>query len=373
VLQDSVKLISVDDHVIEHPRVWLDRLPGKYQELAPRVIEIDRGREAWSYLDEIVPIYAGQVQLQKDVPMELRGAIRFDEMRPGCYDPVARLADMDEDGVWAQLCFPNFARFAGHRFMPQGDPELSLLCIQAYNDFLLDEWCKGDPARYIGMALIPLWDLDASIREIERVAAKDARAIAFSENPTVIGLPSVYTDHWDPLWEAVTAADLPVCMHIGSSSKVPESSPDATGGLRYTIVGTNSMIACADWLFCSALERFPKMQVVFSEGGVGWLPYITERADKSYLRMRERSGSSTLPSDLVRDHVHVCMATEYFPMRALDQFPIDNVLWEGDYPHDEGLWPHNRKSVAESMVDVPDEIAAQICEGNPRRLFKIEA
>jgi predicted TIM-barrel fold metal-dependent hydrolase len=371
VLQETVKLISVDDHVIEHPRVWLDRLPARYQDVAPRVIELDRGRQAWSWRGEIVPIYAGQVILDKDVAAEDRGAVRFDEMRPSCYDPEARLVDMDDDGVWAELCFPNFARFAGHRFLPEGDPELSALCIQAYNDFLLDEWCSASRDRYVGMALLPIWDVPAAIAEVERVIDKGAAAVAFSENPAILGLPSVYTKHWDPLWAAIESAGVPICMHIGSSSKVPESSPDATAGLYYTIVGVNSMIACADWLFSGVLERFPGLKIVLSEGGVGWVPYIAERADKSWLRMGERSGSARLPSDLLKEHVYFCMATEYFPLRALDQFPIDNILWESDFPHDEGLWPHNRKSITEAMTLVPDDLATKIAELNARQLFRL--
>jgi predicted TIM-barrel fold metal-dependent hydrolase len=216
---------------------------------------------------------------------------------------------------------------------------------------------------------LPIWDIAAAIAEVERVVSKGAAALAFSENPTVLGLPSTYTTHWDPLWEAVAATGRPVCMHIGSSSRVPESSPDATSAMRYTVVGTNSMIACADWLFSGILERFPTLNVVFSEGGVGWMPYIAERADKSFLRLRERSGAGRLPSELLREHVYLCMATEYFPLRSLEAFPVDNILWESDFPHDEGLWPHSRKTLAEAMVTVPDDVALKIGELNARRVF----
>jgi predicted TIM-barrel fold metal-dependent hydrolase len=89
--------------------------------------------------------------------------------------------------------------------------------------------------------------------------------------------------------------------------------------------------------------------------------------------MHERSGSSRLPSELIRDHMYFCMATESFPLRSLDEFPLDNLLWESDFPHDEGLWPHNRKSLAEAMVAVPDEAAKKIAELNARRVFGLSA
>jgi hypothetical protein len=120
-------------------------------------------------------------------------------MRPGCYDPEARLADMDEDGVWAQVNFPDFSRFAGHRFLQCRDPGLATACIRAYNDFMIEEWSATDPERLVPLGLIPLWDVQAAAGEIHRNAARGMRAVAFSENPTSLGLPSVYTDHWEQL------------------------------------------------------------------------------------------------------------------------------------------------------------------------------
>ena len=119
------------------------------------------------------------------------GTANFDEMRPGCYDPVARLEDMDIDGVWGQLCFPNYARFAGHRFYLNAiDRDLGLACIRTYNDYLLDEWCATDRDRLFGAVVLPLTDVEASVAELRaRHRQGRRRPIAFSENPTVLGLP----------------------------------------------------------------------------------------------------------------------------------------------------------------------------------------
>src|SRR6185437_6821139 len=169
------------------------------------------------------------------------GTARFDEIRPGCYDPVARIDDMDVDGGRGQLCFPNYSRFAGHRFfLDVDDRELGLECLRVYNDYLLDEWCATDPARLYGAAILPLYDTDLAIDELRRVTAKGAKAIAFSENPTVLGLPSVHTDHWEPLWSVVDELELPVCMHIGSSSRLVTTSPDAPATVLVSCNGLNS-------------------------------------------------------------------------------------------------------------------------------------
>jgi predicted TIM-barrel fold metal-dependent hydrolase len=307
------------------------------------------------------------------------GTARYDEIRPGCYDPVERLRDMDTDGVHGQLCFPNYARFAGHRFfLNVKDPGLGLACLRTYNDYLLDEWCATDPARLYGAAILPLNDLDAALAEFGRVVDKGAKAIAFSENPTVLGLPSVHTDHWDPLWAMVSAAEIPVCMHIGSSSKLVTTSADAPPTVLVSLNGVNSMMAGVDWLLSGILERFPGIKVILSEGGAGWIPYILERADKAFHDKRIKpnaaigqtsKGGTVPPSQLFRQHMFVCLVDEYFALRSLGDIPVDNLLWEGDYPHGDGLWPNNHRYLEKALADVPDEDAVKIAGGNLAKLL----
>ena len=121
MLPPDARLISVDDHIIEPPHLWQSRLPRRERERGPRVVELDDGTEAWRYEDQIVQTFRGSTRTRPGFDDEPQGVARFSEMRPGCYDPVARLADMDLDGVWAQVCFPDFARFAGHRFLGSAD------------------------------------------------------------------------------------------------------------------------------------------------------------------------------------------------------------------------------------------------------------
>jgi hypothetical protein len=179
MLPTTTRLISVDDHITEHPTVWIDRLPARYRGVGPHVVELDDGRQAWAYEDQLVKIRRGNA-----LPLggfgDEDGWNRFDEMRPGCYDPIARLADMDLDGVWGQFGFPDFARFSGHRFLEGKDKQLSILCVQAYNDFVLDEWCAAAPQRLFPLIITPYWDLPAAVAEIERTAPLGARAVALS-------------------------------------------------------------------------------------------------------------------------------------------------------------------------------------------------
>jgi predicted TIM-barrel fold metal-dependent hydrolase len=384
MLPASTRLMSADDHVIEPRHLWVDRVPAKYRDRCPRIVEVD-GREAWLYEDELTYIPMGSCRplpgFDEAGYPPAPGTARFDEIRPGCYDPIERVKDMDIDGVWAQLCFPNYSRFAGHRFfLNVKDHDLGLACLRTYNDYLLDEWCGTAPDRLFGAVVLPLHDIDLAIAELERVVAKGARALAFSENPTVLGLPSVHTDHWDPLWRVVDEAGIPVCMHIGSSSRLVTTSADAPPTVLVSLNGLNSMMAGVDWLLSGTLERFEGINVILSEGGAGWIPYILERADKAFHDKRIKpneaigqtsKGGTIPPSELFRRQMYVCLVDEHFALRSLGDVPVDNLLWEGDYPHGDGLWPDNHRYIEQVLADVPDEDATKIAETNLRRLLHV--
>ena len=176
-MPESTKILSADDHVIEPPDTWTARVPAAYRDACPRIIDVN-GRDAWEYDGEITHIPMGSCRPKEGYSETgdpaTRGSANFDEIRPGCYDPVERIKDMDIDGVWGQLCFPNYARFAGHRFfMNPTDPGLALACLKAYNDFLLETWCAEDPDRLYGAAILPLNDVDAAVWALRRDASAE--------------------------------------------------------------------------------------------------------------------------------------------------------------------------------------------------------
>jgi predicted TIM-barrel fold metal-dependent hydrolase len=370
-LPADAKPVSVDDHIIEPPHLWQSRLPERYRAVGPRVVELDDGTEGWVFEDQVVRTVRGNTRTAPGYDDDPLGVARFSEMRPGCYDPQARLVDMDADGVWASVCFPDFSRFAGHRFLQCADATLATLCIRAYNDFVVEEWTATDPERLVGLAVVPLWDVAAAAAEVRRVAALGVKSVAFSENPTSLGLPSVYTDHWEPLWDAVSETGLVVCLHIGSSSKLIKSCDDAPTCSVLPYVGANSMIACTDWMFSGILDRHPGIQVAFSEGGAGWVPYLLEQATDIYDGYRVQIAARRPPREVFAAHMTVCVLKDDWAIASIGAIPEDNVTWESDYPHDSTLFPTSRKLLEESLVDVPDPIARKVAETNARRLFDI--
>jgi predicted TIM-barrel fold metal-dependent hydrolase len=370
MLPDDVQLISVDDHVIEHATVWTERLPAKYVESGPRIVDLDGGAQAWSFEGKVIPTIGLNAVAGKDPKEFGLDPIRFDDMLPGCYDIKARLADMDLDGVHAQMCFPSFPGFAGSTFFAAGDKDLAKACVTAWNDFILDEWRAPAPDRFIPMMLVPFWDLEATVAEVERTAAKGAKAITFSEAPHRLGLPSFHSDHWDPFLAAAQDAGMPLCLHFGSGG-APEVAPDANFAVSIALFGMNSQFTTVDLLLSPVFHKFPRLRVALSEGGIGWIPYVLERTDYTWERHRWYTGINTdvRPSDLFREHIFGCFIADSAGIETRNLIGIENVMFEGDYPHSDSNFPASRKKLADVLRDVPDDEARMIAEDNARRVF----
>ncbi|MCU1375196.1 MAG: amidohydrolase [Actinomycetia bacterium] len=374
MLPKSAKVISVDDHIVEHPHVWSDRLPAAMQDAGPRVVYNDQGVQQWLF--EGAP--AGNLALNavagKD-PTELgMDPVTFDEMRPGCFDPKVRLDDMDTDGVWGQANFPNFPGFAGTVLSLAKDKALAVECVKAYNDFVLDEWCPAAPDRFIPIVLTPFWDVEESAKEVRRTAAKGARAISFVETPHTLGLPSWHSDHWDPLLAEAEAAEMPLCLHFGSGG-APTVAADANLVVLIALFGMNSIATTVDLLLSPVFHKFPSLKVALSEGGIGWMPYAIERVDSSWERHRWYNdvNRDVRPSELFAEHIFGCFIQDEAGIEARHRIGVGNIMFESDYPHSDSMWPNSRARLEASLASVPDDEAVMIAETNARRLFRFPA
>ncbi|WP_017936738.1 amidohydrolase family protein [Nocardioides sp. Iso805N] len=384
-LQDYMHIISVDDHLIEHPRVWSDRLPSKYVEAGPQIIEDEQGHHVWVYEGKRYPYIGLNAVAGKkfeDFGME---PVRYEDMIPGCYDPVARVKDMDIDGVQAAACFPSFPGFGGNVFHRANDKELALACVKAWNDFSIDEWCGSAPDRYIPLGILPTWDVDLCVQELERIAAKGARTVSFPDAPTMLGMPSFHNPVWDPFWSALEHHQIPLSLHFGSGGYVPgfnyssaalSPNPPAAGDSPYAVAiagfATNLMWSTLDWVFSGQLQKHPDLRIMLSEGGIGWLPYISERAHETWSRHRwyQDIDKATDPADLIRKHFYGCFISDYFGVKNRHEIGIDRLTVEVDYPHSDSNWPNSRKILAEQFVDVPDDEVHQMVELNAREVFR---
>jgi predicted TIM-barrel fold metal-dependent hydrolase len=369
---DDLVLVSVDDHVVEPPDVFEDRLPAKFVEFAPQFITNPDGTNVWRYNGET----AGNVALNAVAgrPKEEYGIepTSFSQLRPGTYDHNERIKDMSANGILGSLCFPTFPQFCGQLFARTEDKDVALAMVRAYNDWHIDEWCGSHPGRFIPCAIPAIWDPDVMAAEIRRVAKKGCHALTFSENPSKLGWPSIHSDHWDPVWQACCDESVVVCMHIGSSSQLTITSPDAPMDVLITLQPMNIVQAAADLVWSPMLRKFADLKVALSEGGIGWIPYFLERIDYNYDRHHAWTGQdfgSKLPSEVFNEHILTCFIDDKFGIASRGALDVDMVTWECDYPHSDSNWPESPEVLAQSMVGVSDSDVDKITHLNAMKHY----
>jgi predicted TIM-barrel fold metal-dependent hydrolase len=396
-------MISVDDHVLEPPGVWQDRVPAKYRDAAPKIVH-DNGGEFWQYEGRRFPTPGLAAVAGKKYEDISPHALTYDDMRPGCYEPKARLKDMDQAGVVASLNFPSFPRFAGQTFMEGEDLELGKVCIRAWNDWMIEEWCATDPGRFIPATLVPFWDVQASVAEVQRCTQKGSRGIIFSENPAKLyckgqKLPSIHSfdGHWDPLWAAVQETGFPMVMHYGSSSNMTKTAEDAP----YLVsLAANSFIlpisTTLDWIFSGNLGRFRGLKICMSESQIGWIAPTLERAEyvdkvqgpwnrrlvhegtmADHARGEGAIVEREVPlyvderscTQIFKDQIFACFFEDFAGMKAVkDLGAVDNVLIEMDYPHTDSTWPDSINVALKQVAGLTDEEKWKVLAGNAMKL-----
>ena len=366
------RIISVDDHVIEPAHVWTQNLPPSLRDEGPVIVrrrgfsvfedrtwvlkEDPEGRwcDCWQYDGKLFTIERTLAAVSFPPGEQLGGGALYEEIRPGCHEPKARLADMDLNHTEASICFPTFPRFCGQTFLEAADKQLALACVRAYNDWMIDDWCGGDAqGRLIPLTLVPLWDAELAGAEVRRCADKGSFAICFSEGPPDLGLPSVYSDFWEPLWRACDDTGTVVNMHIGSSSRFITTSADAPPLVSIGLTHHSAERALTDWLCSGILERHPRIKVALSEGQAGWIPYLLERLDRSLAQWGAIAGVDDRiqrpPSQYVPGRVYACTFEERTGLEQRHAIGMSQLMFETDYPHTDSTFPHSA-AVAERMV-----------------------
>ena len=333
--------------------------------------------DLWYYDDLVTPIYrANAVVRPADEGRQTVADLTpttYDELHIGAWKQQARLADMDINHVEASICFPGtLPRFCGQTFNERQDKDFALLCVRAYNDWMIDEWCGGEGhGRLIPLTIVPLWGAHLAADEIRRCASKGSYAVSFTENPHPLGLPSLNDKnrYWDPFFAACEETDTMVSMHFGSSSKTPITSPDMPALVGSALLFQNAMGALLEFIFSGILERFPRLKISFAECQVGWMPYVIERADKLWMQRGEGELGSSLqspPSSFIPDRVYGCIFDDETGLLLRDEIGMSQICFETDYPHSDGTFPIS-KEVLENLCQtakLPNSDIYQLVRGN---------
>lgn len=342
---NDMVIISVDDHITEPGDIFDRHLSGEALATAPKLKTKADGSNYWEYQGMKIPSVALNAVVGR--PKEEYGMepTSLDQLRAGCYDVHARIDDMNANGIAASLNFPSFPGIDGGVFVLAPDKALALMHLKAYNDWHIDDWCRAYPGRFIPCGILPLWDMDATVAEIARLAAKGCHAVSINENPTKRGLPSIHNAYWEPTWKAVTEHNTVICLHIGAGNAAPHATMETPIEAWITTMPMAVAVGAADWLNLSALNRYPNLRIAMSESGIGWIPYFMERADYSHKQHRAWTYSDQIfkgrmPSEVFRQHFQSCFIDDAYGLRNLDLIGENNATYEVDYPHSDAPWPN---------------------------------
>jgi predicted TIM-barrel fold metal-dependent hydrolase len=377
------EVISVDDHVVEHPEVWTKRMSkAKFGDRIPQVRKEKDGTERW-YVDgkphtlkgastpgvaavRVAMVNSGQEpQRWEDVPKET-------------YQAKERLSAMDVDGIDVSVLYPSVAGLAGEMFGRLTDPELEQACVQAYNDYLIDEWVAVSP-RFVAQAIVPL-DADAAVKEIQRAVKRGHKGVVFPAVPwhQRSTVPHINEPYYDPIWSACEEAEVPVCMHAGSSEKIQfkayeGSTPATQAALNAITRPVSSGKFLPNLLFSGILDRHPDMQVVIAESTLGWGAFTIESSDHHYNRMGIRTeGHPVMPSELFRRQ---CYFTTWYDVSGIKERRYlggpERILWGTNYPITTSTWPNTRTYINRSFQGVPIDEKRKMLWGNASKLYHV--
>ena len=384
---EGVRVVDADTHLTERHDLWTSRAPAGMKDRMPHVEKID-GLATWVVEGaEIGRAGAGGVvdkENHKGRSFEALYEWEIERVHTAAYDPVARVAMMDESGIYAQVIFPNVVGLGGQNISQAvADPTHRLLCLQIYNDANA-EMQETSGNRLLPMAVLPAWDVAACVAEARRAASMGMRGVNLTSDPQDQGAPDLANRAWDPLWEVCADQELPVHFHIGASlttmtffDNYPWPSHDddtklAIGG-TLLFIGNGRVVVN---IICSGmLERYPTLKIVSVESGAGWVPFILEALDYEMAENAPKLRSETLsmsPSDYFKRQIY---ATTWFEHNNLPSLVAsvgeDNIMFETDFPHPTCLYPDPLKSAAANMHELSETARNKILGGNAEKLYRL--
>jgi predicted TIM-barrel fold metal-dependent hydrolase len=378
-------MISADDHLLEPEDLFVGRVPARFNDSVPRVVEDAEGLQYWQLSEEQIAILGSNAVVSWAPHDQHLGPVRFDEVRRATWDPKLRAEDMDTAGVVASLCFPSMVfGFAGQRLITScKDPAAGLALIRAYNDWVRTGWMDGAPGRFIGCQLAWLPDPVIAAEEIRSNANRGFVAVSFPENPEKLGYPSIYSGHWNPFLAACQETQTVVNLHVGSSSQTFKPSSDSATEVVACMFPLNALAACADWLYAGVPVRFPELRITMSESGIAWVPYLLDRLEFVETHIFKQGNDGGLgvawpskdisPTEALQRNFWFTSFFDPTAYRLRDRIGTDRIMIEMDYPHPDSTWPDTQRFVRRQLEGLPEDEIAQITMTNVSDVYRFEA
>jgi len=368
-------IVDADAHVYEPPDVWQARVPQALRSRAPRV-QAGADGDVWLFDDgaRIRPI--GLMAAAGTSYLGFRpSGLTYATIRKGHWEPAARLADMDADGIHAQLLYPSVCEEGARMF--GDDRALQLACVRAYNEWLL-EFCAAAPDRLFGHAVIPATGVADAVAELEWALAQGYRGVLVSAFPSGRVEPSRDDD---PFWARVQEAQIPVALHIGSFHadgpvKQRRFEPEAVlPRASISKSGANTVPLVARLVFSGLFERMPGLRVLLVEANIGWIPAMLEQTDDMFLRYRWFTGTAerlpTMPSRVFHRNFWATFMVDTVGMDLRHRLNVDHLMWSTDYPHTGTDWPNSRVTIDRVFAGVPADQVRRMLHDNCKALYRM--
>ncbi len=383
---DQVRVVDADTHFTEPHDLWTSRAPASLKDRVPHVTDVD-GSASWVIDGELIGRAGAGGVIDRDgvKGRSFEGLYEWgiEDAHPGAYDPVARVALLDDVGIYAQIIFPGVVGLGGQRLADVvKDVDVRTRCTEIFNDFNA-ELQEGSANRLLPMAILPAWDIEASVREARRAKGLGLRGINLTSDTQDLGAPDLASPEWDPLWDVCSELELPVHFHIGASlttmnyfGTYPWDSHDddtklAIGGTLLFIGNARVVVN----IICSGmLERFPELKIVSVESGSGWIPFILEALDYEMAENAPvaRARMSLTPTEYFQRQIY---ATTWFERTNLPAMVAavgeDNIMFETDYPHPTCLYPDPLKTAEENMRELSTTAQRKILGENAALLYHL--
>lgn len=365
-------VVSADSHVIEVPDLWEKGMPPSFKERAPKVY-FDEKRDAWMFgSPDVAPQAVGGLFMAGRKPEEINTFRKagFSVARQGGWDPIARLKDMERDGVLAEVLYPSL----GLGLYCVEDATLQEALFRAYNDWLID-YCSKVPNRLFGIALLSMFNIENAIVEMERCKQNGMSGSMIWQVPHP-GFP-FSSPHYERFWAASQELEMPVHLHILTGFGESMKRQTSKGIQRYRI-GVNQTReiedALFDVIFSGVLERYPRLKIVSVENEIGWMPFWLGQCDKAFRRHRaiEPLAIDKAPSEYFYRQVFATFFNDHVGGRLFSWWGADNCMWSNDYPHQNSTWPNSRAVIKRDMGDLAATDRKKLLCGNVAKLYSLK-
>lgn len=363
----SKPIISSDSHITEPPGTYIDRIDKKYRDTAPRLVRDEKKGDLFVIDGLKHPVPMGLVAAAGKKAEELTAfGVKFEDLHRGGWDPDARLADQDRDGVAAEVIYPTVGMLlCNHR-----DYDYKKACFDAYNEWIA-EYCAAHPDRLIGTGQTAMRSVDEGIEDVRKMKDLGLRGVMMPGNPQVAD----YDDPiYDPFWQATLDMQMPLSFHILTSrSDVVGAAPRGPkiNGFLSIIRGNQDIMGT--FIFGGVFERNPKLKIVCVEADAGWVPHYMYRMDHAYDRHRYwlKPGQtlSKKPSEYFSEHIYTTFQDDWVAFRMKDMCNPRRLMWANDFPHSDSTWPWSQELLAKHTAHLTQEEKDWILHDNVAELY----